>query len=180
MLRAMLADRLKLAAHVEPRNIPVYTLVVTQPNHPGLKPFTQNCDAILAAREAAARNGVPTPAAGPASAAPCAFTYSDAIYSGGVTMETLARMIGGARNSVAGRVVVDRTNLPGRYEFTLRFARPGTVPTATLSLAALSASPDDRPEIFTALREQLGLKLEAARAPVDTLVIDHIERPTEG
>jgi uncharacterized protein (TIGR03435 family) len=82
-------------------------------------------------------------------------------------------------NGTGGRVVVDRTNLPGRFEFTLRFARPGMTPTPTLSIAAPSPSPDDPPEIFTALQEQLGLKLEAARAPVDTLVIDHIERPTE-
>jgi hypothetical protein len=85
-----------------------------------LKPFTQDCDAILSAREAAARNGVPTPAAGPASAAPCGYNvksgvdatgaYSTAIYSGGVTKETLARMI----NGTGGRVLVDRTNLPGR------------------------------------------------------------------
>jgi uncharacterized protein (TIGR03435 family) len=71
---------------------------------------------------------------------------------------------------VAGRVVIDRTGLSGRYEFTVRFASP----TSTAGTAA-----DDRPELFTALREQLGLSLEPARAPVDTLVIDHIERPSE-
>jgi uncharacterized protein (TIGR03435 family) len=148
MLRGMLADRLKLAAHVEPRDIPVYALVVAQPNHPGLKPFTQDCDAILAAREAAATNGVPTPAAGPPPAVPCGFTYSTAIYSGEVTMETLARMI----NGTGGRVVVDRTNLPGRFDFTLRFARPGMTPTPILSVTPPSPSPNDPPEIFTRFR----------------------------
>jgi uncharacterized protein (TIGR03435 family) len=91
-------------------------------------------------------------------------TRSTAIYSGGVTMAMLADQI----DTLAGRVVLDRTGLPGRYEFTLRFARPGTTSTA----------PTDPPEIFTALQEQLGLKLEADRAPIETLVIEHIERPS--
>ena len=52
------------------------------------------------------------------------------------------------------------------YEFTLRFTPPGMPPE------------DDRPDFFTAIQEQLGLRLEATRAPVDTFVIDHIERPT--
>jgi len=64
------------------------------------------------------------------------------------------------------RMVLDRTGLEGNYGFTLRF------------VAAGAASPDpDRPELFTALQEQLGLKLEARREPVDVLVIDSAEKP---
>jgi len=73
----------------------------------------------------------------------------------------------GLLDYVAGRVVVDRTGLNGRYEFTLRFTPPGA-----------PAGGDDRPGLFTAIQEQLGLRLEATRAPVDTFVIDHVERPT--
>jgi len=166
MLQTMLRERLKLDAHVEAREIPVYALVVSRPNHPGLKPFTLDCDAIRAAREAADRGRAPNPVPpGPNGAAPCGFTWSTAIYSGGITMELLANEI----NSVAGRVVIDRTGLAGRYEFTLRFARPGSNANGA----------DDPPTIFTALQEQLGLRLEPTRAAIDTLVIDHIERPTE-
>ncbi|HEV2645001.1 MAG TPA: TIGR03435 family protein [Acidobacteriaceae bacterium] len=65
------------------------------------------------------------------------------------------------------RPVVDRTGLTGRYDFTLRFA-PGP-----------SAQEDsDAASIFTAVEEQLGLKLEPSRAPLDVLVIDHIEKPS--
>jgi uncharacterized protein (TIGR03435 family) len=66
------------------------------------------------------------------------------------------------------RPVIDRTGLNGNFGFELKFA-PATNP-----------NPDpDRPHLITALEEQLGLKLEASRAPLDVLVIDRVERPTE-
>ena len=66
------------------------------------------------------------------------------------------------------RPVLDRTNLPGNYGFQLKFA------------PAQAANPDpNRPALVTALEEQLGIKLEATRAPVDVLVIDSVARPSE-
>jgi uncharacterized protein (TIGR03435 family) len=164
MLRTMLKQRLKLEAHIEPRETSVYALVVARPNHPGLKRFTGDCDAIRAERESAMKTGQPPPQSS-TSGPPCGYTWSSAIYSGGITLTQLAGML----DWVAGRVIVDRTGLPGRYEFTLRFASPTAPP---------SDAADAPPVLFTALHEQLGLRLDAARAPVDTLVIDHIERPT--
>jgi uncharacterized protein (TIGR03435 family) len=154
MLRTMLKQRMNLKAHIEAREIPVYALVVAQPNHPGLKPFTGDCDAN------------PTDPPRPSGAPPCGYTWSDAIRSGGITIPRLA----GLFDWVAGRVVVDRTGLSGRYEFTLRFSPPSH---------GVGARSEERPDLFTALQEQLGLKLEPTRAPVDTLVIDFIQRPTE-
>ena len=66
------------------------------------------------------------------------------------------------------RPVVDQTGLTGNYDFTLQFA------------PAVGADPDSQaPSIFTAVQEQLGLKLEPAKAPLDVLVIDHVEQPSE-
>ncbi len=65
-----------------------------------------------------------------------------------------------------GRVVVDRTGLTGDYEFTLRYAPDGRTTSS------------DVPSLFTALEEQLGLKLVPDRAPLQVLVIDRIDRPT--
>jgi uncharacterized protein (TIGR03435 family) len=145
----MLADRLKLTGHIEPREMSVYALVVARPGHSGLKPVTLDCNAVRAA------NGAP----------PCNYSwFGGAIASGGIPLQTFAGLL----DYVAGRVVVDQTGLAGRYEFTLRFTPPGTQP-----------GPDGAPDFFTAIQEQLGLRLEAKRAPVNTFVIDHIERPTE-
>jgi uncharacterized protein (TIGR03435 family) len=69
-----------------------------------------------------------------------------------------------------GRQVVDRTGLTGRYSFTLKFAP---------AQAAMDTQTDAGPSLFTAVEEQLGLRLETTKAPVPVLVVDHIERPSE-
>ncbi|MGB6944941.1 MAG: TIGR03435 family protein [Bryobacteraceae bacterium] len=87
-------------------------------------------------------------------------------------------------SSLTGRIVLDKTGLTGKYNFDLRYkpeqsqfqARPGitasgiaTVPNADL----------DRPYLFIAIQEQLGLKLESQKGPIEMMVIDHVERPSE-
>ena len=84
--------------------------------------------------------------------------------AGGITMETLARNLG----SRAGRIIIDRTGLAGYYQLTLEYSPPGD---------ASAANADDAPSLFTALREQLGLRLQAGRAPVQALEIERIARP---
>jgi uncharacterized protein (TIGR03435 family) len=80
------------------------------------------------------------------------------------TMEKLAQQL----SYSAGRPVIDKTGLQGTYAFTLDWF-PGLTPPPDLNV----------PAVFTALREQLGLKLEAATAPIEKLVIDHAEKPSE-
>ena len=84
---------------------------------------------------------------------------------GGLPIETLARSIA----KEAGRTVVDKTGLTGNYEFALKYSPAGNRD---------NSASDDRPTIFMALREQLGLKLEPEQNPLQVLVIDRIERPT--
>ena len=165
MLRTMFKERLKLAAHIEPRDISVYALEVARANHPGLKAVALDCDAARSERDAALRSNR-SPATASNGAPLCGFTWAGAFNSGGMTMpEFVSRL-----DFVAGRVVVDRSGLTGRYEFTVRFAPPAV---------GAPARSDDAPDFFTAIQEQLGLRLRATRAPVDTLVIDHIKRPEE-
>jgi uncharacterized protein (TIGR03435 family) len=165
MLRTMLKERLKLAAHIESREIAVYALEVARANHPGLKAVALDCDAVRNEREAAQKSNQ-SPVTAVNGAPLCGFTWAGAFNSGGLTMPEFATRL----DFVAGRVVVDRTGLKGRYEFTVHFTPPGV---------GAAARSDDAPDFFTAIQEQLGLRLRATRAPVDTLVIDHIERPAE-
>jgi len=165
MLRTLLVDRLKLQAHLEPREQPVYFLIVARPDGrlgPNLERTSRDCAAVAAATRA----GLPAPVLKPPANGgdPCGTrATAGEVLAGGITMDVFARNLG----SRAGRVVFDRTALEGYFDLTLRFSRDQD-----------PANPD-APSIFTALQEQLGLKLEPGRAPLQTLVIDHIERPTE-
>jgi uncharacterized protein (TIGR03435 family) len=72
--------------------------------------------------------------------------------------------------NMVDRMVIDRTGLAGTFDFELRFTRDDALGRSDL--------PPDAPSIFTALREQLGLRLESARGPVEFLVIDRASQPT--
>jgi uncharacterized protein (TIGR03435 family) len=167
MLRALLAERLQFKAHIEPREEAVYALMVARPDR-GLPAGLTRIPIDCATQDAARRRGEPLTL--PPGVLPCGYRVTGAnagvtLTSTGMTMRQLADFLGG---SGAGRVVLDRTGLAGDFALALKYEPPRT-----------SAGADDGPTLFTALQEQLGLKLEPQRAPLDTLVIDHIERPTE-
>lgn len=197
MLRAMLADRFHLVVHFETREQPVYDLVLARSDGrlgPGIKRLDVDCDAQLAATRAAAeaaRNAGTPPPRPPfpdlnTAPPPCTLRTVMAILrdrqgdqlgglgdllEGETTMANLAT----ALRMLAGRFVVNKTGLPGSYRVRMNFSM-----TAALRGPEVNAStPDAAPSVFTALQEQLGLKLESSRAPRETLVIDRVERPTE-
>ena len=103
----------------------------------------------------------------PNGAGPCRVWYSsDTMLSGGIRMADLAPLLTG----IAGRQVVDRTGLDGRWEFVLHYSKEERDPNAPLGLY---------PSIFSVLQSELGLKLVPFVGTSKLLVIDHIERPTE-
>jgi uncharacterized protein (TIGR03435 family) len=161
MLRALLADRFKFTAHVETPERPIYHLVVARADG-RLGPQIRRIDIDCATykRPASPRDA---PQAAADEAPPCSYRMSASqkvtFISGGRTMQLLADVI----SPMAGRPVFDKTALAGYYAFKLEFAEQG----------------GDDATLFTALPEQLGLKLEPTRGPVEILAIDHIERPTE-
>ena len=73
------------------------------------------------------------------------------------------------------RFVIDRTNLAGRFDLRLRWSPE---PQSDPERAVIPASPSEAPSIFTAVQEQLGLKFEPAKGPVEFLVIDTAEKPS--
>jgi uncharacterized protein (TIGR03435 family) len=97
--------------------------------------------------------------------APSMSTGSNGRYT--ATAMAIGGLMGGLMGSV-DRFIVDKTGLTGSYNFTLKWTPDGQEETV-----------ESGPPLFTALQEQLGLKLELAKAPIDTIVVDHIEKPSE-
>ena len=164
MMRNLLAERFKLAVHYESREQPVYALVVARADSspgPQLRRVDVDCAAESARAMAARRGGAPPPPADPNKMPPCGARIRPGhIMARGTTLQQLTRGL----SQFLGRTVVDRTNLPGTFDIDLEWA-----PEQTADAKG--------PSIFTAVQEQLGLKLAAERAAVEVLVIDHVERP---
>jgi uncharacterized protein (TIGR03435 family) len=155
MLRQLLSERFKLTFHREPKELSIYTLRVAKGGSK-LKESTVSPDL--------------TPQGRP----PLAFVMSPTLVRLPARYATIAEFASVLQRSPLDRPVVDQTGLGGRYDFDLAFA-----PDESL-WGGLLPRPDnsDKPGLFTAVQEQLGLRLEATRGPVDVLVIDRIERPS--
>jgi len=173
MLRHLLAERFALKVHYEAREQPAYALVLARGDGrlgPSLTPNATDCAALSAANDAArAAGAAPVISLDPDTRPICGTRGGPGtITSGALTMEQLALQL--ARN--VGRPVVNRTGLKGAFDWDLRWAPDHT----SLDREAAGTS---GPSIFTALQEQLGLKLDATTAPIEVLVVDHVEQPTE-
>jgi uncharacterized protein (TIGR03435 family) len=178
MMRALLADRFKLVAHNETREMPIFSLVVARADGK-LGPKLSDAKVDCEARFAAARRGGP-PSAFPAPGQPieCGFMIGPGNMNvGGMPMLELARSL----SPMVGRIVIDKTGLKGRYDFQMTYAPEGRGFGPGPGPGGAEPPPVDpnTPSLFTALQEQLGLKLESERGPVDVVVIDRIEQPTE-
>ena len=140
MVQSLLEDRYKLKVHREVREVAAYALVVGK-NGPRLQP----------AKPVDAGGGVRINGA-------LQQMLSDQEAPEGWSMSQLAGVV----SSFAGRPVVDRTGLAGKYSFSIRFAH---------------TEDSDDPDVATALQEQLGLKLESTTTNMDVVIIDHVEKP---
>ena len=183
MLRSLLEERFTLKAHLETRDLPIYELVVARADRtlgPQLRPSPTDCDALIAA----VRAGGAPPARQPHEPPPCGAMRGPArILAGGVEMTQFASMLmltmadaNGPAGREFARLVVDKTGLTGRYAFTLAWT-PEQMPTEAPPPGIPPIDPNG-PQFLTALEEQLGLKLQPARRPVEVVVIDSVEQPT--
>jgi len=176
MIRSLLADRFKLAFHNETREMPIYALVKARADGklgPNLTPAAIDCAAVMRGR----RGGGPPPAPPqPGQKMECGFMIGPGkMNAGGMPMTNLAQTL----SPQVGRVVLDKTDLTGNYDFELTYA-PEALGIGGPPLLNGGPAPVDPnlPNLFTALQEQLGLKLDSQRGPVDVVVIDRIEQPT--
>lgn len=166
LLRGVLADRFDLRMRREPREMPVLFLARAQNTGSGLKPSSLDCSP--AGARARAQAG-PATATGPICAIANANSPAPRITGGGVSMAALAEVL----SLHVGRPVVDRTGLAGLFDFDLQFA-PG--PSAGVDAPP---SPTEAPSLATALREGLGFALESGVAPLEVIVVESIERPSQ-
>ena len=180
-IRNMLKDRFKLVTHEETRELPVYNMVLAPSDGrlgPALKESSAECQATVKAYAEALRGGAPTQAP-PAAVARCV-TSQPGIGTMGFNGQSIGSFVNVLPQFV-GRPVIDRTGLTGIYDLTLKWTPEPAIGTSSLGLPPQAPQPvtdSDAPNIFTALQEQLGLKLENGRGPVEVIVIDRLEKPT--
>ena len=170
MLRALLAERFKLVVHRETRDLPIYVLVMARKDGrlgPRLRPSNVDCSAT------------PSPAAGGFVAEPCKGLRNVPGKATGraVTIQTLARLMSGWVDD--HRPVEDRTGLTGNFDIDLDWTPDRPLPPPPADAPALPQVDANGAGLFTALQEQLGLKVESAKNSIATLVVDHAEDPTE-
>ncbi len=159
MMQTLLAERCKLLVHREMKDKPVYALVLTK-NGTKLKAYEPGEVESIRAKHPEA---VGIPGGSGVFVRGQANGHID-IY--GATTGTLALLLSGP----AGRPIVDKTGLTGIYDMHLDMGQPG--------LPGMDGSADPGASVFSAVQEQLGLKLESRKDKVENLVIDHIERPS--
>jgi uncharacterized protein (TIGR03435 family) len=157
MIQSLLEERFQLRVHLETRDLPVFLLTVAK-NGPRLQSTVEGRAGPGGLSPGSSRTNL-----GPAGGE---------IRGSGIRIAKLMEMLAGR----VGRPIIDKTNLTGAYDFSLKWSSaPG--PSATAGNDP--ANELSGPSIFTALQEQLGLRLESAKGPVEVLVIDHVERPSE-
>ena len=150
LVQKLLEDRFKLAFHREQRELPVYALGVGK----------YGARLKKSAADPASLPGVQVRGAS-------ALTIS-------ATNNTMLGLAAVLQMSFVDRPIVDHTGLEGKYDFDLSFT-----PYLALPAGSPRDDPNAPPDIFTAIEEQLGLKLEAVQAPAEVLVVDHVESPSE-
>jgi len=177
MWRGLLADRLKLAAHYEPREEATYDLVFARADRRlGPKMKVSACPAPTPPTP-----GAPPPAAPPAPPvrrtgaevmASCngVLTTGNAIFAPRTLVSGLVIWLRGP----AGRQVIDKTGLDGLFDVEFSYSTPKPA-----GADAAAPDPNEPPEFFTALQDQLGFKLEPSKTQIEVLVIDHLEPPSE-
>jgi uncharacterized protein (TIGR03435 family) len=191
MLQTLLEDRFQLRVHREIKQLPVYALVVAKA---GKLHQSEDCSPTAQLPSPEPGKALPAPAqlpspepgkappAGIHLPAPCGamVTFPSRLFGRKISSGFLAN----ALSTYTERIVLDKTGLKGQYDITLHWrpdpgvflSGPGGIP-----LDVVDPEPPDPngPSLFTAIQEQLGLKLKSQTGPVQVLVIDHVEKPSE-
>lgn len=182
MMQSLLADRFKLAIHTETREQPVFALVLDRPGKFGPQ-LRQHTDDSLACAPATAASALPVttntvdggyPAeCGSVMMIPTGKRGSVGVGGRNVTMALIASTIDTAGQLIGelGRPVIDGTGLTGTFDFRIDF-------TPQLPFMPNPATDENAPTFLEALKDQLGLKLDAQTGEVQQVIVDHVDHPT--
>jgi len=172
-LRSLLEDRFQLRTHRESRDVPVYELTISK----------RGSKMKLSADQTPARPPEPgEPQSQPIKPNGALDRFSIRVGRGSLDAEAVGMPnIVQALSSILRRTVIDQTGLTGLYDVKLQWTPEGVVaaPGPVGPVAPDVPADRDGPSLFTAIQEQLGLNVESAKAPVEVLVIDSVQRPTE-
>jgi uncharacterized protein (TIGR03435 family) len=175
MLQSLLENRFQLAHHMETRDLPIYALVMARK------------DGRLGPKLTEAKEGgctMPDPSAPPSPPVPgqplprnCGQMQAGLrnIRAVGIQISLLVPML----SRLLGRTVVDKTGLAGKYDLDVQWTFDEAIVLQLPPDAPKPVSDGSGPSIFTALQEQLGLKLESQKGPVEVFVVDRAEKPSE-
>jgi uncharacterized protein (TIGR03435 family) len=180
MLRIVLEDRFDLKIHLTEKVVGVYRLMIANKGAKVQPAKEGGCISVVDP------NNPPVIRPDQSSGIPCGIR----VRKGGIDVHGMTMTLFAARLGIKmDRAVLDATRLKGKFDFHLEFSpdsrTPGFSPAFSLGVApahpdSLALSPDTAgPSIFSALEEQLGLKLEAARGTTQVIIIDHVERPSQ-
>ena len=155
MLQQLLADRFHLKVHLQTEVLPIYEMVVAKggPKITAVEPPGTDPDVDKSKEFKGMGRGSMS-------------VSNTALMAHDIPLDSLAYSLSGRLS----RTVVDKTGLKGKYDLTLTWSPDD---------GSAAASDSSAPSLFTALQEQLGLRLQPAKGPVETLVVDHVEMPTE-
>ena len=158
MMRSLLADRFKMKYHIESREFPIYALTVAKGGPKLKRPEDGRCAADIQAGKTCGDIQF--------------FPYGVGIYN-----MPIGALIGGLARTLQDRPIVDKTGLNGKYDIAVTWMPDGMKP-EDLERIPKEARPEDV-SLFEAMEKQAGLKLEAQRGPVQVIVVDSIEKPSE-
>jgi len=170
MLQSLLAERFHLKIHFETKALTVYALVVAKPNANLVESKDQSQSST---QESAVPIRLPSKPEDVRHGVLVLYTGQAALMTARrASMDDVARWFAGY-SEVGGRPVVNQTGLKGLYDFTLRWTRQ------SLGGSTSDAGDSDAPPLFSALPDQLGLRLKTAKAAVEVIVVDHTDLPTD-
>jgi bla regulator protein BlaR1 len=184
MLRSLLAERFKLVVHNEDKEMPIFALVLNRPDGKLGSQLTKSdvdCAAMMGRGrgDGPGRGGPPPGPPQPGQPMPCGIRMAPGnMVVGAAPISQIASTL----SQFAGRIVIDKTGLTGNYDMNLTWT-PDNMPQRAHGAPEplINGVPIDPngPSIFTAVMEQLGLKLDSQKAPINVLVIERAEHPVE-